>query len=358
MEIFLKKDSKIRTLLNGETLNKPQSLKHSTGSIESDEKSNPNMDFNPIEENLNSGDEKKRMDPQLIEKGLKSLENPVLRGSFSLVLSDDKLSFFDSIANKAFLEIVSSEISNVSSLDIGLNTIHLETDSGGVQNKRPGVYVIKNRKNGKCIIGQTANLKKRFNQYTSRSQNPFQKNNAINKNFFLAVQEAIKEGLAYRQVFQHFVVYTWVDENKKSLDVENSLELKNEMNYLEHRLILAFFESGLAYNIKDFSPTLIEQAILPEITNKNNPITRQALSQILVGPRQAKAFKVKDLYFQSSVDYEKFRRATPENRKKFLSLPYLRKKLRQNDQDSEIRYLNPEEVKKAREENLFYQGNS
>jgi hypothetical protein len=84
MEIFLKKDSKIRTLLNGETLNKPQSLKRSTRSIQSDENSSPSIDSNPIDRNPNSDDEKKLIDSQLIEKGLKSLENPVLRGSFSL----------------------------------------------------------------------------------------------------------------------------------------------------------------------------------------------------------------------------------------------------------------------------------
>ena len=286
----------------------------------------------------------------------------MLRGSFTLVLTDDKLAFFEDIAKKAFQKITSSEISDLTPSSIGLDAIHLETDPGRVQKNRPGVYVIQNLINGKCIIGQTVNLKKRFNQYISRSQKEFQEKSGINKKFFLEVQEAMDKGLAYNQVFQRFVVYTWVDENKNPLNVQNSLELKNEMNYLEHRLILAFFESELAYNIKDVSPQLSEQVTLPETNNTNNPTTiaiRSAIPKITAGPGLAKAFKIEGLYFRSAVDYEKYRKSNSgnENKKKFQSSLTLRKKLRENesDQNSTTRYLTPEEITKAKEENLFYQ---
>ena len=46
-----------------------------------------------------------KFDPILLEKGLKSLDNPVLRGSFNLVLTDEKMDFFDNIAKNAWKAI-------------------------------------------------------------------------------------------------------------------------------------------------------------------------------------------------------------------------------------------------------------
>ena len=37
----------------------------------------------------------REFDPILVEKGLKSLDNPVLRGSFTLVLTNEKMTFLD-----------------------------------------------------------------------------------------------------------------------------------------------------------------------------------------------------------------------------------------------------------------------
>ena len=44
-----------------------------------------------------------------LEKGLKSLDNSVLRGSFILLLSEKTMDFFDNIAKKAFTEIMSDK---------------------------------------------------------------------------------------------------------------------------------------------------------------------------------------------------------------------------------------------------------
>ena len=60
------------------------------------------------------------------------------------------------------------------------------------------------------------NLKKRFNQYTSRSTGIFSKTDKINQNFYIEVQQNLQNSLDYSQVFQRFVVYTWVDEKKST----------------------------------------------------------------------------------------------------------------------------------------------
>lgn len=177
---------------------------------------------------LNSGSPDPENDPEdekneisnsamILQKGLQSLENPVLRGSFTLVLTTKDLHFFDEIAKQAFQEIINYGFYNVACNSPDLNTIHLTTDQGKVQNKRPGVYVILNIQNRKCIVGQTKNLKKRFNQYTSRSTGIFSKTDKINQNFYIEVQQNLQNSLDYSQVFQRFVVYTWVDEKKKHL---------------------------------------------------------------------------------------------------------------------------------------------
>jgi hypothetical protein len=211
----------------------------------------------PDPENGSETKEEKNDNTILLQKGLKSFENPVLRGSYSLVLTNEQMDFYEKIGKKAFLEIMSYKKVSVTKESPELFTKHLKTDIGGIQSKRPGVYGIMNIQTGNCIIGQTTNLRKRFNQYTSRGKGNVEQK-LINKNFFLAVQKELEKGIDYSQVFQRFVVYTWVDEKKQPLDVRNSLQLKNEMRFLEHRLLLAFFSCGLCYNLEDVSPLLTE----------------------------------------------------------------------------------------------------
>lgn len=336
----------IRTLLNGETLMKLQAFNTSSGSQES---------FNEPEVVHNSGNSSTALNP--LQKGLKSLDNPVLRGSFSLVLTEEKLNSLEEIARKSFREIMSEKLTTVTTASPVLRTIHLKTDLGKVQNKRPGVYVIKNKETGACIVGQTKDLRKRFNQYTSRSQLFALDSNKINKNFYIAVQEAINKGLDYSQVFQRFVVYTWVDKEIKALDVQNSLLLKNEMNYLEHRLLLAFFECGFAYNIEDVAPQLTENVTLPPPTGN---VSSQPLQPRLTTGHVAKPFRIDNRYFQSSADYEKFRKSLDsKSRRDFLSMPSLRTKLKQNvgNLTCTTRYLTEQETKDASKKDLFYKPN-
>lgn len=158
----------------------------------------------------------------------------MLRGSFILVLSEEDMNYFDKIAKEAFMEVMLLGIVNVTEKSDSVNTVHLKTDPGGIQNKRPGVYLVQARKDGFCVIGQTKDLKKRFNQYTSRSSGVYSATNKINKNFYNAVQKAMNKNLAFSQIIQRFVVYTWVDKNSVALDIDASLVLKNQMNYLEH----------------------------------------------------------------------------------------------------------------------------
>lgn len=199
----------------------------------------------PEEEN-----QTRAFDSTLVKKGLKSLENPVLRGSFSLVLSDTQLDFLDNIAKDAWKEITSRGLRTVTASSPQNNTIKLNTcPSNVVQDKRGGVYVIQNVENGKAVIGQTTNFDGRFNQYTARaSRSKIKEGDSINKSYYKEAQEAKTRVGTINSTFQRYIVYSWVNEKGESLDLENSLELKNEMRYLEHRLILAFYECGLAYN--------------------------------------------------------------------------------------------------------------
>lgn len=333
--------NKTRTLQNGETLVKPHTFQNFTNF----QQNFKNQDFNEkIEKNCDISN--------LWKKGLQSLENPVLRGSFILILSEEKLSFFDEIAKKAFKEIIANELIQIQTSSKFLPTIHLQTDSGKIQNGRPGVYVIQHKETGECIVGQTKDLRKRFNQYTSRSkQTTLTKTSKINKNFYQAAQKSSAD-LDYSQIFQRYVVYTWVDENAQALNIESSLELENEMNYLEHRLILAFFECGLVYNFQDVAPQLVKNTIL--VTNNENVENLKRRPAVQTG-HQPKPFKIENYYFKSSSDYQKFRESV-ENPKQFLSMPHLRKKLRKNSEDlsSEIRYLTEQEIEEISTANLFY----
>lgn len=151
-----------------------------------------------------------------LEKGLASLDNPVLKGSYTLVLDEERLNALEEIAKEAYKSVMSANLYQASAESSVLNTIHLATDPGKVQNKRPGVYIIQNKQTGYCIIGQTKDLRKRFNQYTSRSKLPsLERTNNLNRNFYLAAQE-ISQDIDYSQVFQRYVVYTWVDKDKKT----------------------------------------------------------------------------------------------------------------------------------------------
>lgn len=335
----------LRTLLNGETLMKLQAFNTCASSQE-------NLNEQEIVQNPGNSS----IQTSAMQKGLESLDNPVLRGSFNLILNEEKLNSLDEIAKKAFIEVMSKEWTTVTPSNSVLRTVHLETDPGKIQNKRTGVYIIQNIETGGCIVGQTTDLKKRFNQYTSRSQALSLEANKINKNFSIAVQEALKNGLDYNQIFQRFVVYTWVDQDKKALDIQNSLPLKNEMNYLEHRLLLAFFECGLAYNIEDVAPQLTEKVILPPTTNFSSQTKRIPFP---IG-NLPKPFKFGNNYFSSSAEYEKFRKSLDaKNRRDFLSMPYVRKKLKENANNStaSIRYLTKQEIEKVSKAGLFYKPN-
>jgi hypothetical protein len=85
-------------------------------------------------------------------------------------LNEAKLNSLDEIAKKAFIEVMSIELTTVTRSNSVLRTVHLEIDPGKIQSQRPGIYIIQNRITGGCIVGQTTDLRKRFNQYTNRSQ--------------------------------------------------------------------------------------------------------------------------------------------------------------------------------------------
>nr|ADK88935.1 GIY-YIG homing endonuclease [Pseudopediastrum boryanum] len=301
-----------------------------------------------------------KIDPNIVEKGLKSLDNPVLRGSFSLVLDKPTLEFLENIAKMAFKEVIEQELFDVTLTSDYLDTIHLSTDRAKVQNKRSGVYIIKHVETGMCIVGQTTNLKKRFNQYTSRSTNPiFSLTNKINKELYVAVQENLQKNLVFGQFMQRYVAYCWVDKNKKPINVF-SLELINQKNYLEHQLILALHECGLCYNTNDVAPQLVESPVLPDPSLIGpaplGKVSSTSFPLPVVGPKRGKPFKVNNLYFLTGQDYAKYRESlSVSNRKHFLSMPRLRLKLctNSNDSNNSTRYLSDAEVQEAKNKNLF-----
>jgi hypothetical protein len=139
------------------------------------------------------------------------------------------------------------------------------------------------------------------------------------------------------------------------------------MNYLEHRLILAFFECGLCYNIDDVPPQLGDFSLAKiEIDRLNQPsivmgkadraLPRNSDPRQVVGPNQPKLFKVGNLYFLSTPDYEKFRDSIGEKRRNFFARPRLRTELQNNigDLTAETRYLTAEEIKEIKKNDLFY----
>lgn len=150
-------------------------------------------------------------------------------------------------------------------------------------------------------------------------------------------------------------------KKKPSLDIKNSLQLKNEMNYLEYRLILAFFEANLTYNTNAGFPKLSESVsrdVFKDIakTVQHVPKTNRNRKKEVIGPNQPKPFKVNGLCFESQTIYLQYRNLVPdEERKKFLAMPNLRPKLEENMEDLTLdtRYLTTEEVETAKKNNEF-----
>jgi hypothetical protein len=298
----------------------------------------------------------RKFDPILMEKGLKSLDNPVLRGSFNLVLTDEKMTFLDNIAKNAWKEITSRDLRTVTRACAPHNspqntTIKLTTcPSNVVQNKRGGVYVILNVENGKAVVGSTINFDSRFNQYAARASRLVGvTGDNINKAYYKEAQEVKARAGNANLAFQRFIVYAWVDEAGKSLDL-NSLNLKNEMLYLEHRLLLAFFECGLAYNTNDVSPQLNEFTVL------DTPLAEtEAKQQPVGGIKDTKPFKYEGKFFFSMGDFLAYRQSLglPTSNKKRV-----RQKLNKHSDDidfrsSDTRYLSQEEIEDCKEKGLF-----
>lgn len=176
----------------------------------------------------------------------------MLKGSFTLVLSEKKLNSLDEIAKQAWAKITSHQLRTVTQMSPANKTIVLPMcPSGVVQKKYGGVYVILNVENGKAVIGQTTEFKNRFNQYAARASrsNPVE-GDSINKAYYKDAQAVKARTGNANLAFQRFIVYAWLKE-----DI-TSRQIRNEMLYLEHRLMLAFFECGLAYNTNDSAPQL------------------------------------------------------------------------------------------------------
>jgi hypothetical protein len=98
-------------------------------------------------------------------KGLKSLENPVLRGSFSLFLTTQRMEELEIIATRAFIDIMGSAGTIANYPDAIIRTNHIKGGLRATLEKTPGVYVVQNTENGYCVTGQTTDFNNRFNQY-------------------------------------------------------------------------------------------------------------------------------------------------------------------------------------------------
>jgi hypothetical protein len=351
-----------RTLLNGESLSALELhplnvlclfinqvvralnfVCYSTGRTTSGPRIPDSNEPNPEEE-----EQTRKFDPILVEKGLKSLDNPVLRGSFSLVLTNEKNNLLDNIAKNAWKAITSHDLRTVNAESPQNTTIKLPTcPSNVVQTKRGGVYVVLNVENGKAVVGSTTNFDGRFNQYTSRATRTAQvQGDNINKAYYKDAQEVkIRTGNA-NLTFQRFIVFSWVDGSGKSLDL-NSLGLTNEMRYLEHRLLLAFYECGLAYNTHDVSPQLNEFTVLDtplaEIEEKKQPVG---------GIKETKPFKYEGELFRRMGDLLAYRKSLGLS---ILNKERVRNKLNKNsnNMESDTRYLTEEEIEDCKEKGLF-----
>ncbi len=281
----------------------------------------------------------------------------MLRGSFSLVLSEDRIDFLDNIAKTAFIEITSHDLFTPNSTSNPLSTAFLSTDTAKTLNERPGIYVIKSVENGMCIVGQTLNLRKRLNQYTIRTKETSSESQKINQHLRFAVQQAAQNGIQYNQAFQRYAVYTWVGDDKKALEI--NFTLQNEMNYLEHRLILAFFECKLCYNINDVAPQLnlatINSLPSPPLTVESTQ-TSTSEPALIKSAYVAKPFKVNSLYFYSKPQYTKYRDSlSADERKRFKAVPSLRLELERNKNNlnATTRYLSSEEIQEGETKGYF-----
>jgi hypothetical protein len=288
----------------------------------------------------------RKFDPILVEKGLKSLDNPVLRGSFNLVLTNEKITLLDNIAKNAWKAITSRDLRTVNAKSPQNTTIKLPTcPPNVVQTKRGGVYVVLNVENGKAVVGSTTNFDSRFNQYSARATRAVSvQGDNINKAYYKDAQEVkIRTGNA-NLAFQRFIVFSWVDGSGKLLDL-NSLDLTNEMRYLEHRLLLAFFECGLAYNTHDVPPQLNEFTVL------DTPLA-ETEQQPVGGIKETKPFKYEGQFFFSMGDLLAYRKSLGLS---VLNKERVRKKLTENYNymESDTRYLAEEEIKDCKEKVLF-----
>lgn len=122
------------------------------------------------------------------------------------------------------------------------------------------------------------------------------------------------------------------------------------MNYLEHRLILAFFTSGLSFNVNDVPPQLSDVNAAVQFVPE--PDCPQA------GSTQAKALKWRGLFFSSNIAYIMYRDSSinTESQKLWPARPTLRKKLAENTIEftEDNRYLTDDEVNEAYQNHLFY----
>lgn len=119
------------------------------------------------------------------------------------------------------------------------------------------------------------------------------------------------------------------------------------MRYLEHRLLLAFFECGLAYNTHDVSPQLNVFTVL------NPPLAEtEAKPQPVGGIKETKPFKYEGKFFFSMGDLLGYRKSLELS---VLNKERVRTKLttNSNDMKSDTRYLTKEEIEDCKEKGLF-----
>lgn len=276
------------------------------------------------------------------------------------------MTFFDKIAKEAFLEIFSDKLYTPNQNSPVLNTKYLKTSNCTQITKTSGVYVIKHIENGRAVTGQTVNFKGRFNQYTSRASRKKQTgSDNINRVMQFDTQKGFRENkVNFSQLFQRYIIYSWRSNLSKSLEMnaqqslleqgENVLEIKNEMNYLEHRLILAFYECNLTYNTVDSAPQFHELLQLPSISTteiiQETPVFQ---SQILEKPdSRTKPFKYKGEFFLSSGD---LRAALQYRNQPQVNMTRIRKELRsqETNSNSDTRYLTETQIQEALEQKLF-----
>jgi hypothetical protein len=129
------------------------------------------------------------------------------------------------------------------------------------------------------------------------------------------------------------------------------------MSYLQHRLILAFFECGLCFNLNDSHAQLNDVVEFLPICRKTEIDFNLKKPSKLSGPHKSKPFKMRGLYFYSKNDYIAFCNSlNAVERKKFIAVPTLRKKLEQNVNNfaTDIHYLTPEQILEGKKKPFIY----